>query len=220
MALAKVTITIEHTGERFEVPFNPEEYTLNKDNNFASQAIPGRSAPLIQFVAGNLRTLEMELFFDTYDTPNPAKLDVRDEVRQLTRLLDIDPALHAPPVLRVSWSSLDFLCVLASANQKYVLFTDDGTPVRARVTAKFNEFVDLTRESREVPRQTADYTKLHVVARGQTLSSIAAERYGDARQWRPIAIANGIDDPRSLTPGQSLVVPSLPFIDPETGEVA
>ena len=46
--------------------FNPEEYTLNKDNNFASQAVPGLSGPLLQFVHGNMRTLEMELFFDTY----------------------------------------------------------------------------------------------------------------------------------------------------------
>ena len=40
--------------------FNPEEYTLNKDNNFASQAIPGLTGPLLQFVHGNMRTLEME----------------------------------------------------------------------------------------------------------------------------------------------------------------
>ena len=49
------------------VTFNPEEYSLNKDNNFASQAIPGLTSPLLQFVHGNLRTLDMELFFDTFE---------------------------------------------------------------------------------------------------------------------------------------------------------
>ena len=38
--------------------------------------------------------------------------------------------------------------------------------------------------------------------------------------WRPIAIVNGIDDPRSLVPGQALRVPALPFTDPATGEVS
>jgi hypothetical protein len=66
MPLEKAQITVVHTGEKIEVLFNPEEYTLNKDNNFASQTIPGLSSPLLQFVNGNLRTLEMELFFDTY----------------------------------------------------------------------------------------------------------------------------------------------------------
>ena len=37
--------------------------------------------------------------------------------------------------------------------------------------------------------------------------------------WRPIAIHNGIDDPRALDIGQRLEIPRLPFRDPETGEV-
>jgi hypothetical protein len=37
--------------------------------------------------------------------------------------------------------------------------------------------------------------------------------------WRPIAIRNGIDDPRHLAVGSQLVIPQLPFRDPETGEV-
>src|SRR4051812_21555027 len=98
MALAKLQILVEHTGEKFFVRFNPEEYTINKDNNFASQASPGLSAPVIQFVHGNMRTLEMELFFDTYDTADLKKKDVREDAGRVTRLLDIAPELHAPPV--------------------------------------------------------------------------------------------------------------------------
>jgi nucleoid-associated protein YgaU len=37
--------------------------------------------------------------------------------------------------------------------------------------------------------------------------------------WRPIAIVNEIDNPRALATGQSLIIPSLPFIDPESGEI-
>jgi hypothetical protein len=44
------------------------------------------------------------------------------------------------------------------------------------------------------------------------------KRYDDPRRWRPLAVANALDDPRSIEPGQSLLVPSLPFADPETGE--
>src|SRR6476659_3941438 len=105
MGLAKAKITIEHNGNQFEVQFNPEEYTLNKDNNFASQAIPGLSSPLLQFVNGNLRTLEMELFFDTYSTPSAQKQDVRDLTGKVMKLMDIDPKLHAPPVLHFVWGS-------------------------------------------------------------------------------------------------------------------
>lgn len=219
MSLVKAQITIEHTGEKFDVFFNPEEYTINKDNNFASQAIPGLSGPLLQFVNGNMRTLEMELFFDTWDTPELQKRDVRVLTNRITGLLTIDSDLHAPPVLLVSWSSLQFRCVLARASQKFIMFANDGTPVRARVTVTFNEFIDAEREAREINRQTADFSKVYTVTQGQTLSGIAAILYDNALLWRPIAVANNIDDPRAIETGQSLLIPSLPFRDPETGEV-
>jgi len=215
MALAKARITIEHNGRQFEVMFNPEEYSLNKDNNFASQAIPGLSSPILHFVHGNLRTLEMELFFDTTD----ARTDVRDQTQKVVDLLKIDPDLHAPPVVRVAWGSLQLRCVLTRANQKFVKFLEDGRPTRARVTVTFSEFIDAEREAKEVNRQTADFTKIYTVQRGDTLSGIAVRFYEDPARWRPIAIANGIDDPLSLVPGQELHVPALPFTDPASGEV-
>jgi nucleoid-associated protein YgaU len=218
-SLAKAQIEVKHTGEKFKVQFNPEEYTLNKDNNFASQGIPGLSGPLLQFVHGNMQTLEMELFFDTYDTPDAQKRDVREETNKIVRLMDIDSQLHAPPVLRVSWASLQFDCVLARASQKFIMFLEDGTPVRARVTVTFNRFIEPEREAKEVNRQTADYSKVHVVMQGETLSSIAAKVYENPQIWRPIAIANNIDNPRAIAIGQSLLIPSLPYQNPETGEV-
>ena len=214
MAFARARITVEHTGRHFDVMFNPEEYTLNRDNNFASQAVPGLSSPLLQFVHGNLRTLEMELFFDTYERHS----DVRDETAKVVGLLDIDPELHAPPVLLVSWASLQFRCVLARASQKFILFLPDGRPARARLTVSFQEYVDPGRESREVKRQTSTFSKEHTVRQGETLSAIAGRFYEDPRMWRAIAIENGLDDPRAITTGQSLLVPPLPYIDPATGE--
>lgn len=215
MGLTKAKITVEHSGASLEVMFNPEEYTLNRDNNFASQAIPGLSSPLIQFAHGNLRTLEMELLFDTYEKLS----DVRQETEKFIRLMEIDPALHAPPILVVAWASLQFRCVLTRANQKFLLFLDDGRPVRARITASFTEFIDAEHEALQVKRETADFTKQHTVLQGETIIGVAFKYYSDPTLWRPIAKRNQLDNPRSLTAGQTLLVPSLPFKDPITGEV-
>lgn len=217
--MEKLKLTVEHTGRELWVPFNPEEYSLNRDNTIASQAIPGLSGPVLQFVNGNMQTLDMELLFDTWDTPDLVKRDVRDQIDQLVALMEIDKELHAPPVLRVQWGSLDFRCVLARANQKFQMFADDGRPVRARVTVTFNRFIDAEREAREVDRQTADFSKVHVVTQGETLSAIATRYYDDPRVWRPIALANALADPRAITVGQQLRVPALPFHDPESGAV-
>jgi hypothetical protein len=219
MPLEKVQLLVPSTGLKITAMFNPEEYTINKDNNFAAQPIPGLSAPLVQFVSGNVRSLEMELFFDTYDTPDLPKEDVRDYTDAVIGLMAVDSELHAPPVVTVSWSSLQFVGVLVKASQKFVMFTDDGTPVRARVNVTFYEYVDVEQESKEVNRQTADFTKLYVVGDNDTLSGIAGKLYNDPGAWRAIAIANGIDDPEQIATGDSLLVPALPYTDPDTWEV-
>lgn len=222
MALEKALITNTINGQRIPVLFNPEEYTVSRDNNFAQMAIPGRRGPLLQFVNGNMQTLEMELLVDSYEAysgRNQAGDDVRILTRQITDLMNIDPSTHAPPVLLFAWGSLAFTCVLARASQRFIMFLPDGTPVRARLQVSFNEFINAELEAKEIKRETADYSHLHVVHEGETISGIAAAVYQNPTLWRPIAIANDLDDPRTLPIGSQLLIPQLPFRDPITGEV-
>jgi LysM repeat protein len=215
MAIERIQILNEKTGQKFLVMFNPEEYSLNKDNNYASQAIPGLESPLLQFVHGNLRTLDMELLFDTFETQQ----DVRSQTQNIVALLDIDSDLHTPPVVRVTWGSLDFRSVLAKVSQKFIKFFSDGRPARARLNVTFNEYLDAATQVAAANLQTADFSKAYIVKQGDTLSGIAANFYEDATKWRPIALANGILDPRSISAGQEIQVPPLPFTDPSTGVV-
>jgi nucleoid-associated protein YgaU len=59
------------------------------------------------------------------------------------------------------------------------------------------------------PKHSADRTKMRDVKRGQNISLIAWLEYGDPDQWRPIAEANGIDNPRQLPPGTRLLIPRM-----------
>lgn len=224
--LEKARVTNTVTQEVAEVLFNPEEYTLNRSNNFAQIGAPGRAAPLLQFVQGEMKTLQMELFFDTYEKNefgnqviNPAYDDVRTLTNKFIHLMDINPTTHAPPVLLFSWGSLHFLCVLATATQRFTMFRSDGAPVRAKLQVTFNEYRNTDLEGKELKTETADYTKIHVVAQGETLAGIANRAYDDPGLWRPIALYNRLSDPRALQPGQKLNIPPLPYRDPDSEEV-
>jgi hypothetical protein len=225
-SLEKAIITNTITGNKIPVMFNPTDYTVAQDINYAKASIPGLSQPLLQFVNGNVPTLEMELFLDTNElvqvngrTIATAGSDVRNLTQQITNLMTIDSTTHAPPVVVFTWSSLSFTCVLARCAQKFVMFLGDGTPVRARLQVSFQGYNSSTTESKEVKRQTADYSKTWIVAQGDTLSKIAGVVYGNAALWRPIGMNNGLDDSIELVVGQQLLVPQLPYQDPETGEV-
>lgn len=207
--LATIEVIRPPGGKTMKVLFNPTEYRLSKANRFTELAIPGLGTPPIQFGHGNARVLSMQLFFDTYTYTSKdgraVKRDVRDYTDEILGLLDIDPELHAPPVCRFTWGErLQFQGVLERANQRFTLFLADGTPVRATVDVSFKEFAEDTSE-----RQSANFVKYQVVARGDTLAAIAARSYGDPALWRPIARENDLQDPLSLTPGQSLVIPAI-----------
>ncbi|GGK63432.1 hypothetical protein [Ornithinimicrobium pekingense] len=214
--LERATLTNTVTGRRTTVQFNPEEYTLNRESSFAQLTVPGLSAPIVQFVAGNAQTVELELLVDTtVDSPagGPGS-DVRALVGQVTALMDIDPGLHAPPPVIFAWGKFTFTCVVTRVAQKYVLFRADGTPVRARLTVGLSEYRNAELEAKQVKRQTVDYTKVHVVAEGETLPLVAYRELADPTAWRAIAIRNGITDPRRLATAAVLSVPRLPYTDP------
>jgi hypothetical protein len=223
MPLEKAKLTNTNTGDSVDVLFNPEEYTLAREINYAQAAIPGLSSPLIQFVNGALQTLEMELLVDTLEghpaAGAKAGSDVRGQTRKVVDLMNIDPKTHAPPIVLFAWGSLTFTCVLARATQRFIMFRQDGIPVRARLQVTFNEFRNVELEAKEIKRETADFTKRHTVGQDESLSAIAYSEYGDPALWRPIAIRNAIDDPRTLETGFELAIPPLPFRDPDSGEV-
>ncbi|MBN1812224.1 MAG: LysM peptidoglycan-binding domain-containing protein [Anaerolineae bacterium] len=206
MALEKATVQRYNPesgtpeGDPIEVLFNPTEYRLEKTNRFVESTTPGLEASPVQFTLGNPRTLSMQLFFDTYEQGE----DVRDYIDQIVGLMDFDAELHGPPVCIFSWGDLNFVSVLERAIQSFKLFLSDGTPVRATVDVTFKEYFHTPGD-----RQSADFAKRYIVRRGDTLSGIADQKYGDPALWRPIAEENGIDDPLSIEPGQVLIVPAL-----------
>lgn len=204
MGLEKAAITNLLTGERISVMFNPEEYSLDLGNTFAEIAIPGLRTPPIQYIRGNTRNLKMELFFDTTDRKKGEK-DVRTETRKITSLLDKDAKTKAPPVLLFSWGGLNFKCVLESAGQRFTMFLEDGTPVRAKIPVSFKEYEEVDIEIKH--GFFFGPPTVHNIIEGDTLSAIADKVLGDPGAWREIAEYNNVDNPRKLDPGKTLIMP-------------
>jgi nucleoid-associated protein YgaU len=200
--LVKITPS---TSAAFFVLFNPTNYSVNKANQIAEAAVPGLNGPILQFVHGNARTLEMELFFDTYEEGTA----VTERTDKVCNLLLIDPDTHAPPICEISWGNFIFKGVLEHVNGKFTLFLSNGTPVRATLTVSFKEYFDVDQLVRVKPTHSADHRKMRVVKSGDRLDNISWEEYGDADNWRAIAEANHLEDPADLVPGHILVVPAL-----------
>jgi len=192
-------------GDKIEFLFNPNQYVVNKTNVIAEVAVPGLQTPILQYISGKATTLKFDLFLDTYE----AGSDVGVPADKIYKLLECDGTTHVPPVVEFGWGSLVLKCVLDSVDGTFTMFQSDGTPVRATLKVSLREIVDVDVTVKSVANESADRVKSWTVKRGDTLAGIAAVEYSDPTKWRPIAEANGIDDPLAIQPGDVLVLPAL-----------
>lgn len=207
MAHARL-IMIDRNGVRTEIPlrFNPTEYQIQKQNTYAEIAIPGLDAPPLQFVRGGAARLTTDVLVDTSDSLD----DVRDRyLDKIHSLLKVESEKHAPPSVAFQWDREVFSGVLESATTTYLLFTDQGVPIRAKVSLAIKQHIPVDVQVNQARTASPNFDKAYTVRRGDTLTSIAAWAYQDASAWRAIALANGIQDPRRLEPGTVLALPRL-----------
>jgi nucleoid-associated protein YgaU len=217
--LKKATITVLDGADKdkvISVLFNPSEYSFDRSNTYKATPLPGLGTPLLQFVNGECDQLNMELFLDDYTDPSGPTSKTRSEsnplmtrFKELSKLLDIDRDLHAPPPVRFNWGPIEFKAVIEKLGRKITMFHPDGTPARATLTASFREYRTLPEQIEDPRRESADKTKRRVVVGGDQLWMIASREYDDPGQWVVIAEKNDLDDPRDIMPGDWLVVPPL-----------
>lgn len=215
--LEKLTIRVESSSGKFEkeikAQFNPDQITLAKTAKWSLKSKSDSDTGEAQFTHGEPATLDMDLFFDSYE----AGTDVRDHTRKIFSLVTIQGHgdLHRPPLCKLQWGGFnisdEYGCawVLTSLTQKLDLFLPSGLPVRATLTCKFQQWRGDEIEAKLLKKESADVAKTRVVRRGDTLTSIAGEEYDDPALWRAIATANGIDNPRQIPPGTVLTIPEL-----------
>jgi nucleoid-associated protein YgaU len=217
--LKKATITVldgADKGKVIGVLFNPTEYNFERTNSYKTLPVPGLGSPLLQFVNGECDTLSMDLFLDDYTDPTgPTSLLQKENdplakrLADISKLMEIDRDLHAPPPVRFNWGPMEFFAVIEKLGRKVTMFHPDGSPARVSLSVSFKEYRTLRQQLEDPRRESADRTKRRVVVGREELWFIAAREYDDANEWTRIAEANDLDDPREIEPGDWLLLPPM-----------
>ncbi|MHB9032858.1 MAG: CIS tube protein [Anaerolineae bacterium] len=200
-----------------EFMFNPTEFTISKTNAWNKRESAGSNVSQWNFGGGEPRQMTVELFFDC--TLEDDKTKVRQTTNKLFNLMMIDESLQEsqskmgrPPKCSLVWgrdSRHHFECYIASCSVKYILFDgESGLPVRATANLTLKEERDPKALLPTHPTSLGDPgRRTWVVQEGDRLDWIAYKEYGDAKQWRLIAVANHLYNPLALRPGMVLTIP-------------
>lgn len=152
---AKLEIEKEVGVSVVDVLFNPSEYQLTDGANYSEKKVPGLDGPVLQYISGEATELTLSLFLDTYVPKKPAGLlsfgstpdastDVSAITKQIADATSIDGSLHRPPKVTFKWGSLNFNGVVTKFNHTYIMFTESGMPVRAKVNLTFKSLISPT----------------------------------------------------------------------------
>jgi hypothetical protein len=132
------------------VRFILKTFTLAKQNDYAGVSVPGLNGEPLQFLRGHARTLSMVLYFDGRAT----NTDVRQAMKQVSDLMNVDRHTHAPPVLSFEWRGFSFQCVLENSTvQSFSALLADGRPSRGRMHVAFRESLTVEQLLREAGLQ-------------------------------------------------------------------
>jgi hypothetical protein len=201
--------------KRVTVQFNPQTLKLSFANQNAGGDQPGGSPT--QFVGKGTTKLSLELWFDvTLPLPTGAD-DPQGDVRNLTKEVAFFMTPQSvtkdgqtgllPPGVQFQWGTFLFKGTLSTMDETLELFSEDGKPLRAGVQLSLSK-QDLAFEfgkAGEGGEKGGPGTQPMEMARDGDTVQGAAARAG-VSDWKGVAIANGIENPRLVAPGALLNV--------------
>lgn len=211
-------------SQHIEVQFNPATLRVTLSNTLRADTRGGSggSRNAAQFVDKSESSLSVELLFDTTvkwergpqgsrQTVAEANSDVRLQTRKIAEKFmqpqDADSARpRAPLRCRFQWGRFQFSGMVSSYSETLDFFAPEGIPLRATLALTLKEDryqFDLNESAgaaaaRPLPSFTAGGSGVSASQATQTAGQ-------DPRDWRAIATANGLENPR-FTPSEGLSV--------------
>src|SRR5262245_14001674 len=213
----------EVPDSRVPVQFNPETLKVS----FANQVVPPanqgaatdqRGTTAIQYVGKGTTKLSVQLWFDVSGVLPQGQEDVTD-VRELTKKVAYfitpkpapdDPKKDIPPGVRFLWGTFQFDGIMESLEESLEFFSPEGKPLRASVTLNISQqkiqfaFAKVAGNGTGRPGSTPSTPGTRPLTQAPAGSSLQglAGAAGKGGAWMDIGLANGIENPRLLAPGQ------------------
>lgn len=212
-----------------EVQFNPATLKLSMSNQNAGGDQAGGSST--QFVGQGTTKLSLELWFDVTLPLPKGSPDPQGDVRKLTEQVAFFMSPQEvkrkkekgllPPGVEFQWGTFLFKGTVDSMDETLELFSEDGKPLRAGVTLSISK-QDLKFEYGTAGKggeagasgagrpggggpggaPAAGTQPLQMARAGETVQAASAR--AGVSDWKSVAVANGIENPRRVEPGALL----------------
>lgn len=187
-----------------------------------------RKKALTEWVGRDSATMRFDFLLDALDENDG--MFVRENIRSLEKMAGLDITDPEPPMLRIDSnpralfqhsyhhaSQVKWFIDTLQWDAATAIVNRDGNPIRLGGTLEITQFVEderlaalsAVKKRKAGKKGKSGKRKTYTVKTGDTLSKIAARKdvYGNASQWKKLATANHIRDPKHLKVGTTLKIP-------------
>lgn len=187
----------------FQAMINPSGYAIERAVTMSRQAkCDGR--------VGEALALDDLVLDGTGVVPAPTGVPqgVEQQLADLLAVVQISPSGDdlAYPVVQLVWGALYYLGRVTSLSTRYTLFAPDGTPLRARVSMKIEQFVPAS-GTRPARAAAAAMTRQLQVGAGTRLPELCFAVYSDPGMAAAVARYNGLTSMRNVAAGTPVNCP-------------
>ena len=207
----------DQIGDPFTVWINPASYTHDFVICYSDRQAQGASGASPEYNRVGQETIAFDLMFDASGVipppipgmpmPSDGVVGMIDDF--VTLVATVNGGIHRPNYLKLTWSQLQFQCVLSKLKITYTLFKPSGTPIRAKLNTTFLSFASERQLAKKANKTSPDLTHLVTVVAGDTLPALCERIYGSSTFYLKVAAHNGLVNFRTLYPGMQLLFPPI-----------
>lgn len=195
----------------YAVMINPETIKWNRKVDYNAKQTQNSSSPSQTYKSSPEADFSFDIVIDCTGVVDKKRTKMADEIKKLERIVyTYNGKIHRPNYIQIQWGkNITFNSVLKSFDTTYTLFKPDGTPLRAKISLSFGEYISPKEVQKLDKKSSPDMTHMVTVEQGDNLPQLCQRIWQDQSYYIEVARFNNLDKFRHLKSGLELIFPPI-----------
>jgi hypothetical protein len=199
------------SGNPYAVMINPDSIKWQRNVEYNEQQSPDSSSASQKYKSTPSEKLNFDIVIDCTGIVDGTRTDMSKEMKALEKIVyTYNGDIHRPNFVKIQWGKdIIFKGVLTSFDTSYTLFKPNGSPLRAKVSLSFTNYVSPATVGKEDKKASPDVSHLVSVVEGMTLPQMCQAVWNDDSYYVQVAKYNKLNKFRNLKGIDKLVFPPI-----------
>ncbi len=198
-------------GQPYSVMINPDNIKWQRSIEYNEQQAPDSSSSSQKYKSTPSDKLNFDITIDCSGVVDAKRTDMAAEISALEKIVfTYNGDIHRPNFVSIQWGkNFTFKGVLTSFDTSYTLFKPDGSPLRAKISLAFSQYISPSTVEKLDKKTSPDITHVVDIKDGDNLPQLCEKVWNDKSYYAAVAKFNNLNKFRNLKGVSSLVFPPI-----------